>query len=162
LQKELERVSLERVLRRFKADLDSAALSRVLYDYWARPTLFPESRNVLLKCTIPVCLVSNIDNAELNSALDHARLSFDLIVTSEDCRAYKPRPDMFEKALSLLGLHPEEVLHLGDSLGSDVRGAKSLGIHVLWINRKLRPPPPANESPDYVATNLKGLLDFVP
>lgn len=134
LQKELELVSLERVLDHFQA-LDASALSQVLYNHWARPGLFPESRHVLSKCTIPVCLVSNIDNTELYWALDHTGLHFDLIVTSEDCRSYKPRPQMFRKALSLLRMRPEEVVHVGDSLSSDVKGAKPLGIPVLWINR---------------------------
>ncbi|MBR3579869.1 MAG: HAD family hydrolase, partial [Lachnospiraceae bacterium] len=30
---------------------------------------------------------------------------------------------------------PEEVIHIGDSLSSDVKGASALGIHTLWLNR---------------------------
>lgn len=157
-QRELERLSLQRVLQHYKADLDGDALSQILYDYWAHPTIFPESREVLVQCRLPACLVSNIDNAELRSALEHNSLCFDWIVTSEDCRAYKPRGEMFQKALSLLGLPKSEILHVGDSLGSDVRGAKSQGIPVLWINRKARSVPCGDETPDYVSSDLTGLL----
>ena len=146
-QRELERLSLQRVLQHYKADLDGDALSHILYEYWAQPTIFPESREVLAQCRIPICLVSNIDNADLQSALRHNDLSFDWVVTSEDCRAYKPRAEVFEKALSLLDLSAGEVLHVGDSLSSDVRGAKSQGIPALWINRKKRQAPCGDEAP---------------
>jgi FMN phosphatase YigB (HAD superfamily) len=107
-------------------------------------------------------LVSNIDNEILNSALLNNQLSFDFIVTSEDCRAYKPRPELFDKALSLLNLTSKEVLHVGDSLGSDIQGAKAMGIPALWINRKNRPFPSVIEKqPNHVSTNLKGIFDYI-
>jgi HAD superfamily hydrolase (TIGR01509 family) len=116
---------------------------------------------VLAQCRIPVCLVSNIDNAELESALRHNDLAFDRVVTSEDCKAYKPRGETFERALALLDLSAAEVLHVGDSLGSDVRGAKAHGIRVLWINRRGRRAPTGHAAPDFEATDLRGLLSFL-
>ncbi len=62
LQRELERNSLEQVLKHFQANLDSAGLSQILIEYWAKPTIFPESKAVLAQCKIPICLVSNIVN----------------------------------------------------------------------------------------------------
>lgn len=160
-QKELERLSLQRVLQRYGCDLDPVALSRALYEHWSRPGLFPESREVLAQCRVPICLVSNIDNAEIQAALRHNELCFDLVVTSEDCRAYKPRPEMFRRALSLLGMDAGQVLHVGDSLSSDVRGARSLGIPVLWINRGRRPAPDGAGAPDYASADLRGLLGIL-
>jgi 2-haloalkanoic acid dehalogenase type II len=161
-ERELEQASLQKVVMHFDADLDSGRLCHIVYDYWTRPVIFPESRDVLAKCNVPVCLVSNVDNADLASALRHNGLSFDLIVTSEDCRAYKPRPEPFGKALSLLDLSGKEVLHVGDSLGSDVRGAKALGIPVLWINRKRREMPAGYQQPDHISSDLTGVLSLLP
>ncbi|MBN1580971.1 MAG: HAD family hydrolase [Anaerolineae bacterium] len=160
-QKRIEQLSLAQVLDHFGINLDGEALSQVLYRYWAGPTIFPESKRVLDQCDVPLCLVSNIDYAELQSALRHNGLHFDRVVTSEGCRAYKPRPEMFERALALLGVPPDQVIHVGDSLGSDVRGAKAMGIPVLWINRKGRPVPGGELEPDYVAADLTGLLDVL-
>ncbi len=42
---------------------------------------------------------------------------------------------LFELALEKTGLTPEEVMHIGDSISSDVKGASALGIHTLWLNR---------------------------
>jgi len=160
-QRELERLSLQHVLKQFQCDLNPDGLSADLIEYWRRPAIFLESREVLARCKKPVCLVSNIDSADLHAALEYNDLGFDLIVTSEDCRAYKPRSEMFDRALALLGLSRGEVLHVGDGLGSDVRGAKSLAIPVLWINRKGRPTPDGAKTPDYVSTDLTGLLSIL-
>jgi 2-haloacid dehalogenase/putative hydrolase of the HAD superfamily len=72
--------------------------------------------------------VSNIDRADLDAALAHHELAgyFTHLVTSQDARAYKPRPEMFTTALGLLRLGPHEVIHVGDSLTSDVAGAAAL------------------------------------
>jgi 2-haloalkanoic acid dehalogenase type II len=160
-QRELENLSLQKVLLNFDAALDSEGLSQILYEYWTHPKIFPESKMVIAKCDVPICLVSNIDNGDLASALRHNKLSFDLIVTSEDCKAYKPRSELFEKAVSLLGMSNEEVLHVGDSLSSDVQGAKMQGISILWINRKGRKLSPQYEQPDYISTDLAGILDIL-
>ena len=158
LQRDIERISLDATLRHFDVHLDSETLSRGLFEYWECPPIFPESRSVIAQCTVPVCLVSNIDNADLASAVKHHDLHFELIVTSEDCRAYKPRPEPFQKALSRLALAARDVLHVGDSLSADVQGAKALGIPVLWINRKNKPLPRTEMRPDYESSDLTGIV----
>ena len=55
--------------------------------------------------------------------------------TSEDARSYKPRKELFELALKGSGLAADEVIHIGDSMSSDVKGAGALGIRTLWLNR---------------------------
>jgi 2-haloalkanoic acid dehalogenase type II len=158
LQKDIERISVERLLTRFEVDMDAAAMAQVIIDYWRRPVLFPEVKSVLAQCRVPVCIVSNIDNAELSEAMRFHGLSFAATVTSEDCRAYKPRPELFTRALSLLGLPAKDVLHVGDSRKNDVRGAQALGIPVLWINRTGLTIPPGWKPPSYEAPDLTGIL----
>ncbi|MGF1656070.1 MAG: HAD family hydrolase [Verrucomicrobiales bacterium] len=60
---------------------------------------------------------------------------------SENTRAYKPRPEMFHRALHRNGLKSDVVIHIGDSYGSDVLGAHPCGIGVVWVNRKKRTRP---------------------
>ena len=103
----------------------------------------------------PVCIVSNIDRQDLEAAIAHHDIRVDLSVTSEDVRAYKPRPEPFQLALDLLGLNHDHVLHVGDSLSGDVIGANAFGIPVAWVNRNGRRRPPtsrlAHEVPDLAA-----------
>jgi 2-haloalkanoic acid dehalogenase type II len=160
-QRDLERLSLQQVLAQAEADLDAEALSQPVYAYWTRPEPLPESRRVIERCPVPICLVSNIDTADLQQALAYVGLRFANIVTSEDCRAYKPHPAPFQRALSLLGLPPSRVLHVGDSWGSDVAGAQAAGIPVLWINRRQRPIPDGGSPPTFMAADLSELLEIV-
>jgi len=81
------------------------------------------------------------DNADLASALKHVRMSFDHVVTSEDCRAYKPRPEPFQRALRLLGLEAHEVLHVGDS-GQRRRGRGEGDGHAGPMDQSQGPPRP--------------------
>ncbi|WP_311764986.1 HAD family hydrolase [Paenibacillus agricola] len=46
------------------------------------------------------------------------------------------------------------MIHIGDSLTSDVGGALNLGIKVIWLNR-LNKPIPEHIQPDYICKNLK-------
>ncbi len=77
------------------------------------------------------------------------------VFTSEDARAYKPRKELFEFALRTTGLKADEVIHIGDSLCSDVKGASSVGINALWLNRFGKQIPNGVES----ISSLLGALD---
>jgi 2-haloacid dehalogenase/putative hydrolase of the HAD superfamily len=159
-QRTLARRSLNEVLAHFNIDLDPATLSQPLYDYWGAPALYKESVEVLNHCALPICLVSNIDRADLQRALVYNGLIFDRVVTSEDCRAYKPRHEMFACALEQLEARADQALYVGDSLGSDVRGAREAGIPVMWINRRGRPVPSGAAQPNHVARDLTAMLEL--
>ena len=68
------------------------------------------------------------------------------VFTSEDARSYKPRAELFELALKASGLRSDEVIHIGDSVSSDVKGAAALGIKALWLNRFGKQNPEGVES----------------
>ncbi len=59
----------------------------------------------------------------------------------EDAKAYKPRKEMFDFVLKNTGLSCNDVIHIGDSLSSDIKGASSVGIKSIWINRSGRSVP---------------------
>ena len=110
---------------------------------------------------IPVCLLTNIDNVEIQTALQFTGLKFAFVVTSEDCRAYKPRPEVFQKALTAVGIPPHRSCMSGILYQGDVIGAQSQGIPVLWIDRRHRPLPPESTPPEYTAPDLNGLTDLL-
>lgn len=61
-------------------------------------------------------------------SLEHTIKNFS---SSEEAKSYKPRKEIFEMALKETGLVPNQVLHVGDSLNSDVYGGNAL---FLWNN----------------------------
>lgn len=92
-------------------------------------------------CPVPIYVVSNIDRADVLQAIKYHGLKPAGVFTSEDAKSYKPRKELFEFALNNVGLSAGEVLHIGDSLSSDIKGASSVGINAIWVNRNNRGIP---------------------
>lgn len=65
---------------------------------------------------------------------------FDLVVDSTLAGVRKPEPAIFELACRELGCRPEEVLHVGDSLEHDVRGARNAGLQAAWLSSAVAQP----------------------
>ncbi|MCD6503142.1 MAG: HAD family hydrolase [Euryarchaeota archaeon] len=53
---------------------------------------------------------------------------FDIIVSAEDVRRYKPSKDVFIQALKMLDLSPDQVIYVGDNPIKDKIGPESVGI----------------------------------
>ncbi len=140
-QRVLEYKSLERTLNEFHSDASPAELSEMMFAHWVKPPIFDESKQFFEECPVPVYIVSNIDTADILSALDYHGLKPAGVFTSEDARAYKPRKELFQLALRTTGLSCNEVVHIGDSLSSDVKGAGAADISAIWLNRSHKAVP---------------------
>jgi len=157
-QREIELESLEFIFKKYHAQLSVRDASEKLFLHWQAPQPFADVGPFLQKNALPICIVSNIDTVDLQQAINNAGWSFKDLVTSEQCRSYKPRPEMFERALQTLDCQPDEVLHIGDSFASDVTGAHKLGIATAWMNRKNKPLPGRTPQPTIVVNNFDQLL----
>ena len=160
-QRRIERESLTAVLRQFQANLDPVELSEELFKYWRSAPAWDDARWFLRQAIPDTCLVSNIDNADIHAAIASVGWSFPRIVTSEDCRAYKPRKEVFLQALALLDCQPNDALHVGDSYRIDVLGAQAAGIDTAWINRTGRRLPGNATPPTFVSADLRQLLSML-
>lgn len=72
----------------------------------------------------------------------------------------KPNPEIFRKALHSLNCAPQQVLHVGNRLDTDVLPAKGLGMRTAWILRGEANPRPSDEDlaiPDIVLHSLENL-----
>jgi 2-haloacid dehalogenase/putative hydrolase of the HAD superfamily len=146
-QREIESASLAAVARECGAHIDVESFTAEMFAFWAAPTPLDGAAEFLRACRLPVCVVSNIDAADVHAAIAGLGWEFEHVVTSESCRAYKPRAEMFHAALAALGREPSEVLHVGDSVGSDLTGAGRLGIDAAWVNAAGKALPDAHEHP---------------
>jgi HAD superfamily hydrolase (TIGR01493 family) len=82
---------------------------------------------------------------------------FDLFVASGEVKACKPDEAIFRFALDRLGLDPQHVWHVGDSLTNDVAGAQGLGITAVWLNRNVGVRKDTDPQPDYEISSLMEL-----
>jgi 2-haloacid dehalogenase len=99
------------------------------------------------------------------ASVQHARIArlglgdlFNPVIISEEVGVAKPNPAIFDIALKEMGLPDRtEVLMIGDSLSSDIRGGSNAGIDTCWFN----PLSSANET-DVTLTYEISLLGDLP
>jgi len=98
---------------------------------------FPDTVAALkrLQTRYKLAVISNIDDDLFAGSEPKLQAQFDHVITAEQARSYKPSLNNFSLALKQLGLAPDHVLHVGQSLYHDVTPAKSLGIATVWVNR---------------------------
>lgn len=59
---------------------------------------------------------------------------FQITIFSDEIGYYKPSAILFQEALKHLQSKPENTIHIGDLLHTDVKGAKDCGMLSIWFN----------------------------
>ncbi len=85
---------------------------------------------------LTIGLISNI-NQSGQSLADNLGLlpHLDFSITSQEVGAEKPSPLIFERALERAGAQPENAVHVGDQIASDIEGAVNVGINAVLLDR---------------------------
>ena len=109
----------------------------VLDDLYERVrTITAQSKEVLVKLkeSHPLVLVSNF-YGNLPVVLEEFGLSglFNTVVESAVVGIRKPDTRIFQLGVDALGLPPEEITVVGDSISKDIAPAKRLGCQTVWI-----------------------------
>lgn len=122
-------------------ELDRDNFFEVAYEHFAEPgvwELYPEVPGVLeqLRPRFELAVISNFDG-RLRLILQHLGISkyFSYAFISSELGADKPDPEIFRRALKVINLKPDEVLHAGDDPERDWQAAKTAGLSVFRLNR---------------------------
>ncbi|HEY7601915.1 MAG TPA: HAD-IA family hydrolase [Methylomirabilota bacterium] len=83
-------------------------------------------------------ILSNVDDDLLAGTRRHFTVDFELVVTAQQVRAYKPARPHFDAARRAIGAR--RWLHVGQGYFHDMVPARTLGIPNAWINRNGEPP----------------------
>jgi 2-haloacid dehalogenase len=133
----LHRMILEELLMEFRmmpalSEAEKDHLNRV----WHRLKPWPDSVAGLkrLKKKFTIAPLSNGNVALLTDMAKHAGLPWDLILSAELARHYKPDRESYLTAVSLLGLKPEEVMMVAAHT-NDLNAARSFGLQTGFIYR---------------------------
>ena len=151
---ECELISLRVTLAAMGIDADPRPFVAELEEYWVNPPVYADALAFLRGNKLPVCVISNADTVPLMGAIARHGLSFDAVVSSEEARCYKPEGAIFQRAAKLLGVDPRRCIHVGDSLHSDVHGAKQAGITTAWLQRVSRIHDIGTAEADHVIADL--------
>lgn len=131
----------------------------------ARPLVYDDTFPALdaLKPNVKLLLLTNgAPDLQWEKINGISRLAgyFDHIVISGEFGEGKPAVSIFEHALKLLGVQPDEAIMVGDKLTTDILGSNRAGIPNAWLNRDNKPNP-GDIMPRHVISNLHELVDLV-
>ena len=123
------------------SELDRDNFFEVAYEHFAEPgvwELYPEVPEVLeeLQPRFQLAVVSNFDG-RLRFILQNLGISkfFSHIFISSELGADKPDPEIFRRALKIMHLDANAVLHVGDDAERDWKTAAAAGLSVFRLDR---------------------------
>jgi len=87
-----------------------------------------------LKARYVISPLSNASFVGMVKLAKFAGLPWDCVITAENARFYKPHPDVYRTAVSLLGLQPEQVLMVA-AHNYDLRAAQEQGLLTAFVPR---------------------------
>ena len=123
------------------SEIDRDNFFEVAYEHFAEAgvwELYPEVPEVLeqLQPRFQLAVISNFDG-RLRFILQHLGISnyFSYIFISSELGADKPDPEIFRRALKIMHLNGDEVLHVGDDPERDWKAAAAAGLLVFRLDR---------------------------
>jgi 2-haloacid dehalogenase/putative hydrolase of the HAD superfamily len=130
--------------------------SGFLPDSVSRWPPFKETMPVLqkVKKQTQVGLISNIDDKLLGLTRRYIPIDYDLVVTAQQVRSYKPDPAHFTECERRIG-GKKGWVHIAASYYHDVEPCLKKKIPVIWVNRNKQVLEPGQKKPDAEVPTLR-------
>jgi 2-haloacid dehalogenase len=172
IQREIEQGSYElyaEVLRRtairsardigWELDPSRSGFLPASVPYWPA---FSEANQQLerLRKKFEIGILSNIDDKLLGESRRHLRVDFDLVVTAQQVRNYKPDVAHFNECERRIGGKGGWV-HIASGYETDVEPSITLGIPVIWVNRRQEKLDQGQPVPDEQVSTLREAVDLL-
>ncbi|MBD1808212.1 haloacid dehalogenase type II [Microcoleus sp. FACHB-SPT15] len=129
---------------------------------------FPDTVEALkaLKKSYKLTIISNIDDDLFAATARKLDVEFDWIITAEQVKSYKPSRQNFEFALQRMGITPDKLLHIAQSVYHDIIPTRSMGLSSVWVNRRGEKQDnqvidSASGKPDLEVPDLKTLVSLM-
>lgn len=127
---------------------------------FGRVYFYPTVEGTLAKLAknFKIGLITNGNSDPKRAGIDHL---FDHIILGEMYTFKKPDPRIFLTLFDALGVSdPNTVLHVGDSLSTDISGANGVGARSVWFNPDGRVSS-GGVVADYTISVMSEVLDIV-
>lgn len=120
---------------------------------------FPDTNEALERLTSAgyrLGILSNVDDVLIAGTRRHFTVDFDVIITAQQVRSYKPAAAHFLAAREAIG--NARWLHAAQSNFHDIVPANALGVPTAWVNRRGQTALPGG-TPAFEVRDLAGLAD---
>lgn len=163
---DLHRMILDEILGQFEIDNLSEDEKVALNDVWHRLDPWPDAVGGLLrlKSKFVIATLSNGNVSLLTHMAKYGGLPWDCILSAELAHHYKPDPETYLTAASLLSCQPGEVMMVAAHQG-DLRAAAKVGLKTAFVARPLEHGPNADidltpdPNFDYIAQDFHDLAN---
>jgi 2-haloacid dehalogenase len=120
---------------------------------------FPDTLDALraLGGRYRLAVISNIDDDLFSATVEQLGVKFDLVVTAQQARCYKPHLAIFEEAHRRLAVEPRYIAHVAEGV-TEIPPARRLGCTTIWVRRHGRSARLLTEAPDLEVPDLNSLL----
>jgi 2-haloacid dehalogenase len=111
---------------------------------WPTMTVFPDAGEALTALAAAgwrLAILTNCDDDLFASTAAVLPVPFDLVVTAEQVRSYKPDLGHFRKFATLTGATPDNWIHVANSWVHDIAPAARMGLRSVWVDRDLTGHP---------------------
>ena len=116
-----------------------AAMYAASQEFWIPEEDLLPSLEALTHRGYRIGLLSNAgDDRDVQRLVDKGKIRpyLEYVLTSAAGGIRKPDKRIFELAIGMFGLGPDEVAMVGDTLNADILGANQMGIFSIWITRR--------------------------
>jgi 2-haloacid dehalogenase len=157
---QLTEQALEYAFARFPSA--DRGLRTKLLDAYRQLDAFPDARAMLADLKrrgYRTVILSNGSPEMLERAVKAAEIGGDLddVLSVDDLRMYKPRPEVYALVTRRMRVEPADVVFVSSNRW-DVMGAASFGFQTAWINRGDLPDEYRASPPGWVLRNLSELV----
>jgi putative hydrolase of the HAD superfamily len=113
----------EEFMKYVRIDEDAKALVKELHGKY--------KLGIVSNFAIPECVLKLLKADDLDGL-------FDVVVVSAAVNKRKPSPEIFQSTLRRLRVLASEAIFVGDTIDADIEGPKSVGMKVIYIERRLQ------------------------
>ena len=99
-------------------------------------------------------VLSNIDDKLLGATRRHFRVDFDLVVTAQQVRSYKPDPAHFRECARRIG-GKRGWVHVASGYEADIEPCLKMKVPVIWVNRRGEKLEQGQKKPTEEVKNLR-------
>jgi 2-haloacid dehalogenase len=107
-----------------------------------------------------LAIISNVDDHHISQTIKQIGAPFEVVVTSEQTKSYKPDLAIFDRAVKLIGEHPSSIIHIAEGR-CEATPAHALGMRSIWVNRSPRSDDGSNAQPNAVVSNLTQIVEAI-
>jgi 2-haloacid dehalogenase/putative hydrolase of the HAD superfamily len=105
-------------------------------------------------------LISNIDDKLLGQTRRHIPHDYELVVTAQQVRSYKPDPAHFKEFARRIG-GKKGWVHVASSYYHDIAPAMKEKVPVVWVNRRGEALETGQKKPDAMVKNLAEAFELL-